>query len=165
MDDENIEPIEENIEDQIKKLRERLKSCQKEKNEYLDGWQRAKADFINARRDEEKRNEDYARYVRSEILIEFLALADSIDMAQKHAITEEMTQIQRQLSEILKKHGIQSIECIGTAFNPEFHEALMQIEVETKDQDGIIMEELQKGYTIHNKILRPSKVKVGIFKN
>lgn len=164
MDDDNIELTEENIEEQIKKLRERLKVCQKEKGEYLDGWQRAKADFINARRDEEKRIESSIGYAKAGILKEFLTLLDSMDLADKHKPSEEFTQIYRQFSEILKKQGVQPIECVGEAFNPELHEALMQIDVDSEDEDGTIVEELQKGYMIYDKVLRPSKVKVGVYK-
>ncbi|MEK9175046.1 MAG: nucleotide exchange factor GrpE [Patescibacteria group bacterium] len=164
MDDENIELIDESIEEQIKKLKERLKICQKEKGEYLDGWQRAKADFINARRDEEKRIENYTRYAKAEILNEFLTLADTIDIAQKHTKSEEIIPVYQQLADILKKQGVQPIACVGQAFNPELHEAIMQTEVESEDEDNIIAEEIQKGYMIADRVLRPSKVKVGILK-
>ena len=164
-DDIDNELNDENSDEYIKKLRERLKICRKEKNEYLYGWQRAKADFINARRDEEKRIENSAQYAKSKVLNEFLKLANSIDMAEKHISSEEFTQIYRQLSEILKQQGVQLIECIGEKFNPELHEALMQTEAENEDNDHIIVEELQKGYMMNDKVLRPSKVKVSIYKD
>src|SRR3989344_3245875 len=136
MDDENIdiELTDDNVEEYIKKLREKLKVCQKEKSEYLDGWQRAKADFINARRDEEQRTEDSLRYARSAIYNEFLTLADFIDMAQKHKDSDELKQVARQLSDIFKKQDIQPIECRDEVFNPELHEAVIQAEAEKEDQ-------------------------------
>lgn len=164
MDDENIELTEEHIEEQIKKLKERLKVCQKEKGEYLDGWQRAKADFINARQDEEKRIEYSIGYAKADIVKEFLTLADSLDIAEKHNPTEELTQVHRQFLEILKKQGVRSIESTGEIFNPALHEALMKAEIEDERQDNIVIEELQKGYMMYDTMLRPSKVKVGIYK-
>lgn len=164
MDDEDIESTEKNIEEQVKKLKERLKICQKEKNEYLDGWQRSRADFINARRDEEKRIENSLHYAKAEILREFLTLIDSVDMAKKHKESDELAQIDRQFSEILKRQEIRPIECVGELFSPELHEALMQIDVDSEDKDNRVIEELQKGYMINDKVLRPSKVKVGIYK-
>lgn len=169
MDDENtdhidIESTEEHAEEYIKKLREKLKICQKEKSEYLDGWQRAKADFINARKDDDRRYADIARQTTASVLKEFLTVADSLDLALQHATGDEIAQIQRQFSEILKKYSVTAIESKDKPFDPAFHEALMQCEVSDETQDHIVVAELQKGYMIGDRVIRPSKVQVGIYK-
>jgi len=166
MDDENIdiELTDDNVEEYIKKLREKLKVCQKEKSEYLDGWQRSKADFINARKDDEKRYAEVARYTTEPVIKEFLTVADSLDMALQHANTEETAQIHRQFSEVLKKYGVVAIESVGKPFDPAFHEALMQTEVTDEAQDHTVVAELQKGYMMGDRVIRPSKVQVGTYK-
>lgn len=154
------EVIEESgLQDKLKKLREELKLCQKEKGEHLAGWQRAKADFINARKDEEKARAEFAKFAAEKVLREMLAVADSLEMAGK-----EMGPIYAQLREILKREGVELIETGNAHFDPLYHEALEQVEVPEKEKDGIVLEELQKGYKIYDRVLRPAKVKVGIYK-
>lgn len=167
MDEEqndDIELTEENTEAYIKKIKEQLKICKSEKGEYLAGWQRAKADFVNARRDEERRIDDAKRYAKESVLREILFLADFIDLALAHESSDGLIQTQKQLQEILKKQGIQQIECIQKEFDPAMHEALMSDDVDAQDKDNIILEELQKGFMLDGKVIRPSKVKVGIYK-
>lgn len=155
LDNEVVE--EEGVDDNIKKLREALKICQKEKAEYLAGWQRAKADFINARRDEEKARAEFAKFAAEMVLKETLAVADSLEIAgDKH--------IYAQLREILKREGVEPIKAEGARFDPLYHEALEQVEVQEEAKDGAVLEELQKGYRIYDKVLRPAKVKVGVYK-
>lgn len=148
------------LNEKLKKLREELKVCRQEKADYLAGWQRAKADFINARRDEEKNRGEFAKYAGENIFREILKIADSLELSG----SEECKLIMRQLLEILKKDGVVPIESKGLVFNPMYHEALGQTETKNKDEDGIITDELQKGYMMHEKVLRPSKVKVSVYK-
>ena len=156
IDEEVLE--EDGLNDKLKKLRGELKDCQKEKAEYLAGWQRAKADFINARKDEEKARAEFAKFAAERVLREMLAVADSLEIAgDKH--------ICAQLRDILKREGVEPIEASGIKFDPMRHEALEQVELNDKEKDGVIIEELQKGYKIHDRVLRPSKVKVGVYKN
>ena len=84
---------ESDFKNRLKKVKDELKSCQKEKEEYLAGWQRAKADFINARKDEEKRMEEFAKFANKSILINFLQVADSVDMALRHGESDGMRPI------------------------------------------------------------------------
>src|SRR3989344_8705428 len=146
----------------LKKVKDELKSCRKEKEEYLAGWQRAKADFINARKDEEKRMEEFAKFANKNILMDFLQVADSVDMALRHTQDEGVKQIKGQFAEILKRNGAEEIDSsTGNKFNPQEHEAIEDVGVETESEDGVIIEELQKGYKLFNRALRAAKVKVG----
>ena len=158
---EEDEITEENgLNDKLKKLREELKTCQAEKSDYLAGWQRAKADFINARRDEEKMRGEFTKYANEKVLKEILKVADSLELSG----TPESKLIFSQLLEVLKREGVVPIESKGIIFNPMYHEALGQVETEKKEEDGVVLEELQKGFMLHDKVLRPSKVRVGIHK-
>ena len=158
IEDEVVE--EGGLNDKIKKMREELKLCQKEKAEYLAGWQRAKADFINARRDEEKNRAEFTKFAAEKVLLEILAVADSLELSGN----ADSKPIYNQLVDILKKEGVEPIEALGKKFNPLEHEALDKKEVLDEKEDNMVVEELQKGYMIHNRVLRPSKVKVGHYK-
>ena len=157
-DEEIVE--ETGLNEKLKKLREELKACQMEKADYLAGWQRAKADFINARRDEDKLRGEFAKYSAEKVLREMLVIADSLGLSGN----AECKLISNQLKEILKREGVVEIEAKGIIFNPMYHEALGEVETKNKDEDGVILEELQKGYMMYDRVLRPSKVKIGIYK-
>ncbi|MBU1178891.1 nucleotide exchange factor GrpE [Patescibacteria group bacterium] len=154
----NIEEEDESIEAKVKKIKEKLKKCQKDKEDYLAGWQRARADFINARREEEKRRAEFTKFANELLVSEILVVLDSFDLALENNKEKNLQVIKIQLEGILKKHGLETIKASGEKFNPEFHEAME--EVESKEESGIVVEELQKGYLLHNKVLRPTKVKI-----
>src|SRR3989338_8440705 len=143
IDEEVLE--EDGLNDKLKKLRAELKECEKQKAEYLAGWQRAKADFINARKDEEKARGEFAKFATERVLVEMLAVADSLELSNG----ADSKPIYNQLMDILKKEGVLPIEALGKKFNPLEHEALEQVEVDDKEKDSVIVEELQKGYTIY----------------
>lgn len=168
MTNDEVEIINEDsdkIENKFKKLKDELSACKREKEEYLAGWQRAKADFINYKKDEEKTREEFAKFAAKNILYDMLQVLDSIDSALKHSESQGIKETRNQFLEILKRHGVEEIESSkGVKFNPAEHESIMEAEAETEDLDGIIIEELQKGYKLFNRVLRPAKVKVGIFK-
>lgn len=168
MADEDIEIIdgeESDFKNRLKKIKEELKICQKEKEEYLLGWQRAKADFINYKKDEEKQREEFAKFAMKSILYDMLHVLDSIDIALQHGESQGIKEIKNQFLEILKRNGMEEIFAEkGLKFNPAEHESIMEEEMETENLDGVIIDELQKGYKLFNRVLRPSKVKVGIYK-
>lgn len=168
IEDEVIE--ETGLQEKIKKMREDLKACRKEKEDYLAGWQRAKADFINARKEEEKSRETFVKFAQASVLFEFLKIVDSLEVAAKLAPSQAgsegdgIRQIYSQAKEILKQHGVTEIEAIGKKFDPAMHEAIDKVEVDEPGKENIIVEDSQKGWLLHDKILRPTKVKVGIYK-
>lgn len=156
-------------EGKIKKLKEELKECRKKSAEFLAGWQRAKADFINARHDEEKNREEMAKYANERIIREILNVLDSLDQAAAESGMEDkwktgFVHIKNQLMQVVRGYGVRVIEPVGEKFNPEEHESIAEEEVSEPDKDQIILEELQKGYKIHDKTLRPAKVKIGNYK-
>lgn len=162
LEEEVIE--EEGLKDKLKKMRDDLKACRKEKDEYLAGWQRAKADFINARKEEEKSREAFVKFAQASVLLEFLEIVDSLEMAMKHGGGDGVNKIYLQAKEILKQHGVTQIESEGRKFNPAEHEAIDKVEVDDEKKDNIVIEDLQKGWLLYDKVLRPAKVKVGIYK-
>jgi molecular chaperone GrpE len=139
------------------KLKKKLKSCEKERAEYLAGWQRAKADLINYKKEQEQKNSAFFKFANETLISEILPVLDSFEQAMKHSKDEGTLQLYNQLKSILKNQGLEEIESMGKKFNPEFHEAVEEI----KGKKGIIIKEVQKGYILNKKLIRPSKVKVG----
>ncbi|MBI3273747.1 MAG: nucleotide exchange factor GrpE [Candidatus Colwellbacteria bacterium] len=151
------------VHEKLKKLKEKLEVCEKEKREYLEGWQRAKADFINFRNDEAKRFEDMARFVTVELIREFLPVLDSFDLSLGHSLPQNVERgillIRSQFEEVLKRRGLQQIEVEGgEQFNPEKHESIG--EIESKNPSGTIAEVMQRGYIFRDKVLRPVRVRI-----
>ena len=162
--EEEKESFGNDIEKKIKKIKDELKKCQHEKNDYLAGWQRAQADFINYKKRQEERLVNWQKHVIGELIKEILPVLDSLDIAIKHMADKHdkehlhgVGKIRKQFFDILNKHGLQEIKTVGEKFNPEFHEAIELIEVREEEQ---ILEEVQKGYLLDGKVLRIAKVKV-----
>ena len=141
---------------QVKKLRAKLKECQKEKEEHLTQAQRARADLINFQRRQEQAQEELRKYGQENFIRELLPVFDSLRHGAKE--NKGIRQIKEQLEVTLSKCGLKEIKAEGEKFNSEFHEAVER--VKSKEKEGIIVEEIQKGYMLGDKILRPSKVKV-----
>ena len=157
-DEENAEP-----EEKYNKLHDKLKICETERKEYLDGWQRTKADHINYRNDEGKRMEDIGRFITAGLIEEFLPVLDSFDLAQNHGVGAEVERgillIRSQFEDILKKRGVEIITVQkGDAFKPERHESMG--EMQSDAPEGTIAREVQKGYMFRGKVIRPARVQL-----
>lgn len=151
--------------EQKKELQEKAQPQQNKQEkklvEYKETLQRLQAEFENYRKRVEKEQAAFQQYASGEVVTQLLPLLDSFSLALSKAEKNETTKgfelIYAQLFEMLEKQGLQKIECVGKKFDPTQHEALMQEEGEEK---GVVLEELQKGYMLHDKILRPARVKV-----
>lgn len=153
----------------IKKLKEELKECHQKAAEFLAGWQRAKADLINSRKDEEKARKDIINYANERLLCEMLNVLDSFEKALLDPGIEGenksgLRHIHNQLLQIMRGYEIYELEAVGQKFNPSEHESIMEGVVSKSEEDQMVLEEIQKGYKMYDKILRPAKVKVGIYK-
>ncbi|MCX6731506.1 MAG: nucleotide exchange factor GrpE [Candidatus Parcubacteria bacterium] len=146
----------------IKKLREKLKKCGLEKQDYLAGWQRAKADSVNTRKEEEENRREFIKFSELNLILELLVLADSFDALFKYGKKDEgVENIYKQLLDILKSRGVEIIKAEGKVFNPEEHESVGEIPVDSKEKENIIMEEIRRGYKMRGRIIRPTQVKIG----
>ncbi|MFH1188813.1 MAG: nucleotide exchange factor GrpE [bacterium] len=139
-------------------------SLQNEKDEYLKGWQRAKADFINYKREESERLERVAQFGNEELIRDLLQVLDSFDlslaMLEKEGHVEKgVYMIKGQLEDVLRRKGLDRIRVsVGEAFNPHYHEAVVMIDGE--GESGAVAEEVEAGYRLHGKVIRPSRVKI-----
>lgn len=166
-DDISFEPDAEgahiDLSEKTKKLREDLKQCAAEKKEYLDGWQRAKADFINYKKEEGARMEDMGRFIVTGLIQDILPVLDSFGLAFSHGLPKDVEKgvllIRSQFMDILRKRGLEEIAvATGDPFNPEMHESIG--EVESEATHGTIAEEVQKGYRMSGRVIRPARVRL-----
>ncbi|MDD4860288.1 MAG: nucleotide exchange factor GrpE [Dehalococcoidales bacterium] len=132
---------------------------------YLANWQRAQADFTNYKRRIEQEREDFSKMANASMILNLLPVLDDFERAL-HAIPAEQAGkdwaegiklVDRKFHATLEALGVKSIKAQGEPFDPNFHEAVKQ----DKGKEGIIINEVQKGYLLNGKLLRPSAVIVG----
>lgn len=138
---------------------------QDKSQEYLDNWKRAEADLANYRKGEAQRVQDLLKFGSESVVKEFVDVIDNFDIALKHAPPdtpsswlEGIKQVGKQFLDVLKRHGVEKIESVGKPFDPVLHEV-----VETSPSKGeshVVLEELRAGYVMHDKVIRPTRVKV-----
>ena len=200
----------EEIKENLEELKRKLEECQKQKDEYLAGWQRARADFLNYKKEEIERIEEILKYADVGLILKILPILDNFEIAARQTfalqnkssqekenidkVIQGFLQIKIQLEEFLKNQGVEEIKAVGEAFDPNLHEVMEEIEpafapasaeatagkeiksvgekfdpnfmevvetVEAKGKaSGIVIEEIQKGYKINGRLLRPAKIKV-----
>ena len=149
----------------LRKLKDELEKIKKERQEYLDGWQRCKADSVNARRDAALGAERVANRNRDALIEDIIPALDSFDMAtssEQWASLDDgwrsgMENVQNQLIDALARHGAKRFGKVGDLFNLTLHEA-MQEEREGAHKDGEITRVLRSGYTLGERTLRPAQV-------
>lgn len=152
-----------NIED----LKKQLKECQKLRDEYLAGWQRARADFLNYKKEELERIGQLIKYADAGLILKILPILDNFEIVEKKIPAnlkndeniKGLLQVKAQIRDFLKNQGLEEVKCLGKKFDPNFQEIVEEIELKDKES-GIVIEEIQKGYKIHGKVLRPAKVKI-----
>ena len=139
---------------------------EKEKAEsYLANWQRAQADFINYKRRNEQEKEETSKFANSLLMLNLLPVLDDLERAiasvppnlAKASWVDGIRLIERKLRASLEAQGLSPIKAVGEPFDPHLHEAIRQ----DKGKEGIVIEEVQKGYKLHDRVLRPSRVVVG----
>ena len=149
--------------------------------EYLNGWKRERADFLNYKKEEMERIGQFAKYANEELILKIIPILDNICLAESH-VPEELIekdparlsgddrgaswvqgflQIKKQLSDFLSKEGIEAVKTIGEPFDPNTMEVVEEIVgCQTPHNSGTVVEEVQRGYTLRGKLIRPAKVKI-----
>lgn len=136
------------------------------KEDYLENWKRERAAFLNYKKDESERIEKAIKFSNQMFIMNILDILDNIYLAEER-LPEELKEnkwaegilkIKEQILEFLRNNGVEEINCLNKEFDPRFHEA---VEMADSDSDsGAILEEINKGYILHGKVIRPSKVKI-----
>ncbi len=154
----------------IKKLREKIKKLESEKQEYLDLSQRTRADYANFKKEVESSRVADRKFATKRFIEELLPVLDSYDMAQGNKEAWEAVDknwrmgieyIFAQLRTVLEGEGVTQFGKVGDTFNPELHESMEQIVVENESDNDKIMKILQNGYKMNDMILRPARVHTG----
>lgn len=156
---------EESMQAKLKKLREELKGVQGTRDEYLAGWQRCKADSINARADAVRDAARAAEREKDSFVADILPVLDSFEHAGSTDAFQSMGEewregilrIQNQLLDILGKHGVERFGKIGDMFDPRFHEAVQE-SADAPGQAHTITTVLRHGYRAGDRIIRPAHV-------
>jgi len=151
----------------LKELKQKLQDCEKLKAEYLAGWQRARADFLNYKKGDLQRIGEIVKYADTGLILKLLPILDNFELAEKQLPErlkkdkniKGLLQIKNQLQDFLKAQGVEEIKALGEEFDPNLHEVVGEVEIEDK-KSGLIVEEIQKGYKLKGKIIRPGRVKI-----
>lgn len=130
---------------------------------------RLQADFENYKRRVRQEMDQMSCYGKEQVILDILPVMDNFaralgfesDNQELIRFREGMEMIHRQLSDALKKHGLMPIDAVGTPFDPNCHEAIMQVDASCAEEDNLVLDDLQQGYTLNDKVIRPSMVKVG----
>lgn len=169
VDDEQIVPEDETTESgKIESLKERLKECKQERKEYLNGWQRTKADLVNKKKEFEEEKDKIRSMANEKLVQDLIPVLDSFQMAFSdtevwESVGEEwrtgIEHIHQQFIQALKDHGVGIIEPVpGDTFNPELHEAKDTQPTDDKESDESIARVQQRGYKLNERVIRPAGV-------
>lgn len=143
-------------------LRDMLAAAEKQRDEYLAGWQRAKADFINYRKEEFAHLQEVAQYGSEDLIKDLITVLDNFDLGlrvlEKNGPVEKgVYLIRSQIEDILKKRGLEKIVIKpGDVFDPAVAEAMTEVSLESPP--GTIVQEIEPGYRLHDKVLRAARV-------
>ncbi|WP_202080700.1 nucleotide exchange factor GrpE [Caldalkalibacillus salinus] len=147
-------------------MQRQLQEAEKKAAEFQQKYLRAQADFDNFRRRTRQEKEEQAKYASLPLVEKLLPALDNFERAlaasqdsQDPELAKGVDMVYRQIDEVLKQEGLEPILTVGEAFDPNVHQAVMQEESD-EYESGIVTEELQKGYKLKDKVIRPAMVKV-----
>jgi len=156
------------VADPMKELEEKFKKTEEEAKQSYDRYLRVSADFENYKKRSAREMDDFRKFANQNLVKELLPIVDNLELAIKSANVNKnvdnslLDGVDLTLKEILKifeKYHIKPIEALGKTFDPRYHEAVMREETD-KHPENVITNEMQKGYLIHDRLLRPSMVVV-----
>ncbi|MCX6785013.1 MAG: nucleotide exchange factor GrpE [Candidatus Komeilibacteria bacterium] len=163
LENQNEVATDESMADLTKQVAELNQKC----GEYLQGWQRAQADYQNLVKQTAREKIETAQYANEELIRELLPLVDYFKYAFKHLTgdfqnsewAEGIRQIQNKLNMILGNFGVKEMDTLEQRFDPKFHEALEEVSG-TNQPSGVIVDELRTGFMLHDKVIQPARVRV-----
>ena len=162
MEEKKEEPI---VVEDVESLKKALEEEKAKAERYLKNWQRAEADFQNYKRRLEQEREEESKFASRILIFKLLPILDDFERAfgtlsirlAGLSWVDGIRIIYRKLQAILEGEGVSEIKALGEKFDPTCHEAVMQAEGE----EGKVIEEVQKGYKLHDRVIRPALVVVG----
>ena len=167
------EAAEEKPKSEVEILKEQLEAATQASETNMDKFLRASADLENFKKRSAREMEDLRKYANQSLVKDLLPVLDNLDLALKSArendnaaehLVDGVELIRKDILKIFEKFNIEQIESLGKAFDPRFHEAVMREET-SKYSENTVINELQKGYLMHDRLIRPSMVVVAMPKN
>lgn len=167
------EGVEESKDSKIKKLREEVEKLRKERDEYLVGWQRTKADYVNQTKSHLEEKVELLKNAAKKTITSILPSLDTYDLAKANEASWNSVDtnwrmgieyIFQQLLNSLENEGLKKFGNKGDIFDPTIHQSIEAVPVYDKMEDNTVISVLQSGYMLHEKVIRPAKVNVGIYK-
>ncbi len=155
------------LKDEITRLKESLNEKTKQADEFLSHLQRLQAEFENYKKNQEKEKTEFVKYASERLIIDILDIYENLERAiengktsdNKEALLEGVEMTYKQMNQTLEKEGLEPIEAAGKKFDPYKHEVLLS-EIRKDLEEGTIIEEIQRGYTLNKKVIKYSKVKI-----
>lgn len=150
----------------VAKLKADLAKLKEEKQEYLDGWQRAKADYVNALKRFEVDKAAAAAKGTAKAARAFIGVLDTLERAEAAGeVPDSFKLVAKQLHDAAASLGLSKFGAVGEAFDPMLHEALGQDAVDSKEADDTVTAVLEPGWKTDGEVIRPAKVRVGHFED
>jgi molecular chaperone GrpE len=169
--DEEFVPEEdaENPAGAIKKLRDRAARAEKEAQDNLEGWQRARADLANFKREEMTQRQYSEERLKASLAEDLIPVLDSFEMSERHSDNKDLQALHKQLLSAIKQLGIERFGKEGELFDPHKHEALREAPVDSPEKEHTIVSVERSGYSIGlpgqgEFVIRPAQVSVGTYK-
>jgi len=164
---ERLRKVNQELEAKVSELEENLKSSQEKANENNDKYVRLYAEFDNFRKRLNREKEEHARYAHEQVVKDLLPVMDDLDRALTHAqsssevpaLIQGVEMVKKHMSSALEKYGLKSFDSLGQPFDPHVHEAVAHQESADYPPD-VVINEYRKGYTLHDKLVRPAMVAV-----
>lgn len=146
---------------------ERLALLERQAQEHLDGWKRAKADYLNLKKQAEKEKEEIAKFAQAGAVLQFLPIYDNLKRAQQHIPEDEQSKdwvkgirhIQKQFEDVMRSMGIVPIATVGQPFDPNLHHAVERVKRDDL-ASGTIICETKTGFMLGERVLEPAQVTV-----
>ncbi len=165
-DDRGRGPSRRDLMEKLEELQRELTEARERGDENLRNWQRTAADFSNYKRRTEEERELVAQFASAVLIGKLLTVLDDFDRALDNVPAEAhegwvdgVRLVERKLRGLLEAEGVTAIEAVGKPFDPNFHEAV--VHEQTADHpDNEVVGELQRGYRLHDRVLRPALVRV-----
>ena len=150
----------------ITDLHQKIMKFESENHELKEQNLRLQADFVNFRKRKEKEMAETIIFANEGLIKQLLPILDDFDRTMKAiensdnltAIKDGIGMVSKNMKNTLQKIGLESVNAIGEVFNPNFHEAITAVTVEEEEKKGLIFDEIEKGYKLREKVIRPSKV-------
>jgi molecular chaperone GrpE len=157
-------PTKKELQQRVEELEKKLEETEKEAERYLSQLKYAKADLENTQKQSQKRMQDFMDRANGGLLQQLLPLMDEMEIlatrdAEKENLVQGIGMVLKKMQKVMESEGVRVIEAEGHQFDPYRHDAVMEVETD-EEPDGIVVEEVRRGYMYKDRVLRASVVKV-----